>query len=252
MKPAASAIAVLLAASACAAEPQDALILVAGQSNAVGYGVTLEDLPPEMRAPDPAVRIWDGDRFVPLAPGVNTGTPNRPEAWGPEVEFARAWRAARPNGRLHIVKLARGSTALAAGPDRDWSPASGELFAEMAREAREAQAAAGVPVTAVLWMQGEADAVQPQAARDYEANLRAFVAAVRGRWAGKDAAVVIGRIGGPMPFAAEVRRAQAAVDRADPRVTSVETSDLPRQADQLHLTPEGLRRLGQAMFEALP
>ncbi len=85
------------------------LVVLAGQSNAVIPGVAVDQLPAHLQAADPMVRIWTGDRFEVLQPGVNTGGPNTPAAVGPEVEFAARWRADHPNDVLYLVKAARGS-----------------------------------------------------------------------------------------------------------------------------------------------
>jgi len=252
---AAAAAALCLFAAACGKPPAQVVVL-AGQSNALGYGLTAADLPPELAKPEPRVQIWDGERFVPLQPGVNTGSPRQPSTWGPEVGFARAWRAAHADGTLYLVKYARGSTALAQGPGRDWSPASsGDLYAEATQAVAAAKAALGrqglrPQVTAIVWLQGEADAADAAATAAYRANLEAFLAAVRRDWARADTPVVLAKIPRWGGQADAVRAAQAAVDAADPRTVAVDAAGLPMQPDGLHITADGQLRLGQAMARA--
>src|SRR5688572_29062192 len=79
--------------------------------------------------PDPKTLIWDAQAraFALMQPGSNTGFGQQPGAWGPEVEFARAFRAAFPDETLHIVKAAHGGTSLAPDPEPwryDWHPGS--------------------------------------------------------------------------------------------------------------------------------
>jgi hypothetical protein len=246
----------LLAGCERPAGPAD-LVVVAGQSNALGFRLSGEDLPPDLRQGDPQVRIWTGQRFETLRPGRNTGSPNNPAAWGPEVGFARAWRAAHPDRTLYVVKLARGSTRLAGGPGPDWAPGSGELFADTESEVRKARRRltdAGLTprVRAILWMQGESDAVQPQAAAAYRANLAAAVAQMRARWGEADTPVLIGRIAPGWPQAAQVRAAQAAVDAADPLTASVDTAAYPLLPDGAHYAAAGQLRLGAELYRALP
>jgi hypothetical protein len=231
-------------------------VVLAGQSNAVGYNLDVAELPADLAAPDPRVRIWDGGRFAPMTPGVNTGTPRQPTTWGPEVGFARAWRAAHPDGTLYLVKYARGSTPLAQGPGRDWSPASsGELYAEATQAVTAAKAALArqgmePEVTTILWVQGEADAADPAAAAAYRTNLEAFLRTIRRDWSQAGTPVVLARIPRFGGQADAIRAAQAAVDEADPRTVAVDAAGLPMQADGLHIDAEGQIRLGEALARA--
>lgn len=230
------------------------LIVVAGQSNALGYRLTGADLPTGAYDPDPRVRIWTGRNFATLAPGRNTGAPANPQCWGPEVAYARAWLADRSRGALHVVKLARGSTALAANADRDWAPESGELFAETAAAVRAARRTLpdGTPVSAILWMQGEQDAAQQETAEAYGANLARALPVMRQRWGDPTTPVLLGRIAPSLRYAEVVRAAQAAVDAADPLAVSVDTSGYPLLPDRLHYAAEGQLRLGAAFYAARP
>lgn len=232
------------------------VVVLAGQSNALGYRVAAADLPPVLRRPTPKVKIWDGARFVTMVPGRNTGSPKNPGSSGPEAGFAYGWRLRHPNETLYIVKYARGSTPLGAGPGPDWDPQSHELFSATQAQVARAKAAlvrSGLDphVEAVLWMQGEADAADARKAAAYRANLVRLIGAIRAVWAEPASPVVIGLIPQSPPFARQVRQAQTAVDAADPRILSVDASRFPFQADRLHLTAEGQARLGAGMWTAL-
>lgn len=228
------------------------LVILAGQSNALGFQVSPAELPPEARTVDPMVQIWTPHGFEPMRPGVNTGGPHTPLAWGPEVAFARDWRRDHPKERLFILKAARGSTPLA--PTRgqaDWSPASkGKLFDATASMAQTAAAQAGVRAALVLWMQGEDDAKDPGRAQAYGANLAALFCGMRTRWGEADTRIVFGRIGQAPPYAAAVRAAQAAAAAGGDEVM-VDTDDLPRQKDGLHLNGAGEIGLGDAFYRAV-
>jgi hypothetical protein len=242
-----------------------ALIVVAGQSNALGYTLGPKDLPQHLRGPMPDVWIWNPSmgRFDALAPGKNTGSPNNPEAWGPEAQFAWRWRAAHGCAPLYVVKHARGDTGLAADPSQaDWSPASsGELFEAASAEVAAAKASLAsnsvpVRVAAVLWMQGEKDASDSAKAAAYETNLRAFIAQVRTGWGDARTIFQIGqidRLGAGYPGWPEVREAQTRIADADDQVSLTDTDGFPRQpTDGLHLTAEAQVLLGDGFFEALP
>lgn len=232
-----------------------ALVVVAGQSNALGFHVAPAEAPADARAPDPTVRIWTGRRFETMRPGVNTGTPANPTAWGPEVGFARAWRRDHPGEPLFIVKSVKGSTALAADPHAaDWSPSSrAELFDRTAALAASARARTGLPVSAVVWMQGEEDATDARRAAAYGDNLAGLFRAMRTRWGDGRTRIVVGRIGAAanLPYAGQVRAAQATAAAADPNAALVDTDALPVQPDRLHLNGAGQAALGAAFYRAV-
>lgn len=234
------------------------LVVLAGQSNALGYGLTAADLPADLveATARSDVLIWQGDRFAPLTPGTNTGSPRQPRTWGPEVGFARAWREAHPGRRLYLVKHARGSTPLAPAAGPDWSPASGELFAEATAKVEAAKAALVAQgltprLTGVLWLQGEADAGDPATAQAYSGNLTGLIRAMRLDLSAPQAVVVVAKIPDWGGSAREVRAAQAAVDAADTLTVSVDAQGLPMQGDGLHIAAGGQLRLGEAMAVAL-
>lgn len=245
-----------------AADCRPALVIVAGQSNALGYTLGRADLPPHLVQPPSLVMIWSpAERaFVPMAPGANTGSPNNPQNWGPEAQFAYRWRQDHACAPLYVVKYARGETGLALDPvERDWSPNShGDLWDAATAEIDAAKAALAVegaspPVRAVLWMQGETDAQTPAKARAYRVNLAAFVAKVRARWGDADTIVQIGQIDRPGPAGWDtVRVAQADVVAKDRRATLTDTDPFERQvADGTHLTAQGQVRLGDGFYDRL-
>jgi len=228
-----------------------ALMVLAGQSNALGFGLSPAELPADVRSIDSRVRIWTGARFEVMRPGINTGTPANPAAWGPEVAFARAWRAAHPSERLYIVKSVKGSTGLAADPAAlDWSPASrGELFDRTTQIVAAARAASGLTVSTILWMQGEEDATDDRRAAAYAANLRELIFAMRAAWGEAGTRIVVGRIADGPPYAETVRAGEA-MAAAKAHAVLVETEGLSRQGDRLHLDAAGEIALGAAFYRA--
>lgn len=239
-----------------------ALIVVAGQSNALGYTLGPIDLPPHLRKPVARVQIWDPARrgFAPLQPGVNTGTPNNPRAWGPEAQFAFRWSQAHPCGELYVVKYARGETGLAPDPAHaDWSPASaGEVWDQATAQVDAAKAALkkqepAARVEAVFWMQGETDAQDPAKASAYQQNLTRLIMRIRSRWGDDQTSVYVAQIDRPPGSNAgwdTVRQAQTAVAASTPNVHLTDTDPLPRQpADGVHLTGAGQVGLGERFYE---
>ncbi|WP_309091231.1 sialate O-acetylesterase [Phenylobacterium sp.] len=233
-----------------------AFVVFAGQSNTGGYGMGGWTLS-QPWTPDPLTLIWDAaaKAWTTLQPGVNTGYGGQPLAWGPEVQFAREFRALFPNEVLRIVKEAHGGTSLAVDHGAwsyDWSPNSGgELFDRAAATIAEASVAAGGGrPDAVFFGQGEEDAADWGDASAYGGNLAAFIAAVRAEWMG-DGAGKVGffQIAPGWPHAAEVRRAQAAVDQADPNAASFDTLGFALQGDGVHYAAAGFEAIGRSYFQ---
>ncbi|MDO9430936.1 MAG: sialate O-acetylesterase [Phenylobacterium sp.] len=243
------------------ADCPSSLIVVAGQSNALGYTLGPADLPPHLRKPIAKVQIWDPARhaFAPLQPGVNTGSLTNPGAWGPESQLAFRWSQGHPCGDLRLVKYARGETGLAATPnDRDWSPSSHDDVWDKATAELDAAKAAlkaeGLPrqVAAVFWMQGETDAQDPAKAKAYRQNLTDLVIRIRARWGDDQTKVYVGQIDRPPGSKTweQVRQAQAAVAASVPDVHLIDTDLFPRQpADNTHFTGAGQVQLGDGFFD---
>lgn len=231
--------------------------MVTGQSKALGFGVTPAELPATW-APGADVQIWTGTAFETMRPGVNTGTPANPLAWGPEVEFAARWRQDHPGETLYIVKSVKGSTGLAPDPNElDWSPHTGELFTTATVKlwaAKAALSAQGIStdLDAILWVQGEQDAISATKAAAYGANLADAFGQMRIQWGDADTPIVYARLGDglPLPYVAEVQSAQDAVDLADVHAVAINTNHLPMQVDLLHFDGAGQLGLGDALYEA--
>ncbi len=198
-----------------AGEQRD-LILVAGQSNAVGFDAYPDDLP--LDPSDKAVLFWwrcgdpppdehdstserkwtqlqvqppgnpmsrnsgqSGERALGLK--RQYGNFKKPEGgFGPEIGFARELRA-KQGKPLAIVKAAFSGT----GMRTDWNPADagdgGACYRALVAETKAAIAAAAargitLHLRAILWVQGESDA-NLQDAPNYQRALAAMLAALR-------------------------------------------------------------------------
>ncbi|HEX2560078.1 sialate O-acetylesterase, partial [Phenylobacterium sp.] len=221
------------------------LVIVAGQSNAVGQNLGPANLPPTVRA-DPNVRIWRDGRFQTFAPGVNTGGPNTPRAWGPEVEFVRRWRADHPGERLYLVKVAKGSTGVVKDPRAwDWSPASrGEQYDLATRDVQAAKAQLrDLDRVVILWIGGESDTVAPAKAAAHERALSALFARIRSDWWIAGPTIVMARIADEWDRGGPVRGAQT-------RLGAFSTDHIPMQPDRAHFSAAGQVQLGGAFYEA--
>lgn len=206
------------------------LIVVAGQSNAVGFDAIASELPGDpadgtvlfrWRCGDPppddhdsrGTHGWTTLSPQPLgkplsrssAEAMNPPHPDasrqygnfaRPEGgFGPEIGMARAL-AAKESRPLAILKVAFSGTSVA----KDWGPALTEpqgacyraLLAEF-RAATEAARETGISLRprALVWVQGESDA-NAEAAPKYEENLAAMLGQLRKDLGAPDLILLIG------------------------------------------------------------
>jgi cysteine-rich repeat protein len=273
------AILCLLGRAAVAGADPVQVVILAGQSNAVGYGSDANLLPPALYAPQTDVRFWfdegsffsipnpslridSGDAFVPLKfqsdpSGLTFAGPV--DGFGSEIKLGRLLADAFL-ADVAIVKFAVSGSSLAV----DWNPATpGSFYHQMQNDvagALAALAAAGDSgqVAAFFWMQGEADAQTGPAAAAYEANLTSFIAQVRADFGSAALPFVLGRINVNIdtsccfsfPFKDAVRTAQANVAGAVPGTVMVDTDDLPLIADNLHFTAAGQLALGERFANA--
>ncbi len=269
------------------AESRD-LILVAGQSNAVGYDAYAEELPADpkdagtmfwWRVGDPppdefdgtSARQWTTLQFQPRTPAkpavdgkklprqygnFNLKTKG---GFGPEIGMVRtlATKESRP---LAVIKTAFSGTSVAA----DWNvgqPGQADAcYRAMVDEAKAAIAAAkGKGVTlrprAFVWVQGESDA-SAKDAPVYAANLTAMLKKLRAELEAPDFMLLLGvntRFGnGKNAFMPKVVEAQKQVAAALPRARYVDTSEaetLP--PSHTHFTAKGTLEIGRLYAEAL-
>lgn len=235
------------------------LILNAGQSNALGFTLTAADLPASLSGwSDPHAQIWNPltGSFQTMVAGTNTGTPTNPRVWGPQVQFAYEWVQNHPGDILYIVDVFKGSTGLARdASQQDWSPASrGELFNQATTTLAAARAVVNLPLSAVLWTQGEQDAIDAAKAGAYQANLANLFTNIRSSWGDVSTTIVFGRLSSSqtgLPHARAVRTAQDVVAAVDGKAIEVDTDSFPvNSTDHLHYTGVGQYDLGHAYYRA--
>ena len=269
------------------AETRD-LILVAGQSNAVGADAYAEELPADpkdaatmfwWRVGDPppdefdgtSARQWSTLQFQPRTPAMPAidgkklarqyGNFNLKSkgGFGPEIGMVRtlATKESRP---LAVIKTAFSGTSVAG----DWNvghPGKADpCYRAMIDEAKAAIAAAKAKditlrARAFVWVQGESDA-NAKDAHAYVANLTAMLLRLRADLNAPDMILLLGvntRFGnGKNAFMPKVIDAQKEVAAALPRARYVDTAG----ADTLppshtHFTAVGTLEIGRRFAEAL-
>ncbi len=269
-----------LGGSLTAAETRD-LILVAGQSNAVGYDAKPSELPADpadqqimfwWRCGDPPPDEFDstsGGKWTQLQ-AQSQGTPKLPRqgrqygnfaqaegGFGPEIGFARALYA-KKHQRLAIVKAAFSGTGMA----QDWNHADpgegGSCYRALVSETKAAIAAAkaqGITLrlSALLWVQGESDA-NAQLAPRYEQALGDMIAAVRQDLAAPELIVLLAvntHFGNDKnEFVPKIVEAQQALARKDARCLYVDTATATI-ANAAHYDTAGTLDVGRRFADGL-
>ena len=263
-----------------AAETRD-LILVAGQSNAVGYDAKPSELPADSadrnimfwwRCGDPPPDEFDstsGGKWMSLQaqPRGNPKVPRQGRQYGnfaqveggfgPEIGFARALYVKGRHG-LAIVKAAFSGTGMA----QDWNPADpgdgGSCYRSLVSETKAALAMArnqGITLRlrALIWVQGESDA-NAQLAPRYEKALGDMITALRKDLGAPELITLLAvntHFGNDQnPFVPKIVEAQQALARKDVRCAYVDTATASI-ANSAHYDTVGTLEVGRRFAEAL-
>jgi len=269
------------------------LYYLGGQSNMDGYGYTKE-LAEELAVQVPRVMIFTGQPafdnemhggvgiWETLQPGHGTGFKTDGESnqlsdrFGPELLFGRTIANLAPGSKIAIIKYALGGSGLADGIGYgNWYPdfadgAGINQYDHALTTMRNALAHTDIDgdgvadrliPSGIVWMQGEADALDNQAAADgYRANLERLMNLLRAALRVDDLPVVVGKItdsgmaddGSVMDYIEIVQRAQQEYTESDACASHVTvTDDLEHSDDAWHYDTDGFVRLGTAFAEAM-
>ena len=228
------------------------VILLGGQSNAVGQGNNsgLPTSPVNLQLPQDDVLFYytGGGGLTTLRSGSGGVTMGSEAKFGVEVTFGREIADANPSVTYAIIKHAESGTALY----NDWAPGTGPSYTAFRNTVAAGLAAlqnAGytTEIVGMLWHQGESDALEGQQA-NYANNLTAFIADIRSRY-GANLPFLIGEIrqnGGAYNV---VVNTQSAIAAADPFARFVPATDLSFY-DFFHFDAAGLITLGERFATA--
>ena len=188
------------------------VFILAGQSNMAGQGERAK-LPARYRRNPPNVSFYYNGYKTPLNHFVHIG---------PEIGFAHEVSRRFPSHHIKLIKFAVGGTSMLAWAPH-WSAAranitqnasAGPLFKKLLQTANASYDKSMSHVSAVLWMQGEADAKYPAVARSYENNLRNFIVSLRRQLDNRITQFVVAGVNPPLkqfPAVATVQSAQRQV-----------------------------------------
>ncbi len=264
------------------------LVVVAGQSNAVGYDAYAEELPADAgdaqtlfwwRVGDPppdefdgtSARQWTHLQFQPRTEamsgeaakktGRQYGNFNRKSkgGFGPEIGLARTL-ASREHKPLAILKTAFSGTSVAGDWDIERTGETQNCYRAMLEESKLALEAArqkGIQlrIRALVWVQGESDA-NAKDAPVYAANLTKMLEKLRADLGAPEMALLLGvntRFGnGKNPFLPSVIESQKSVASTLLRARYVDTEGaetLP--PSHTHFTALGTLEIGRRYADAL-
>jgi hypothetical protein len=223
------------------------------------------------------VGVWQA-----LQPGFGTGfktdgqTNQLSDRFGPELLFGQTMAQRSPGQKIAIIKYALGGSGLADGVGYgNWHPDFSDgvglnQYDHALKTLRNAFSHAdidgdGAPdrlvPSGIIWMQGEADAYQSQAAADeYRANIERLMGLLRAALRVDDLPVVIGKItdsgmaddGTVMDYIGTVQQAQRDFVDSDVCAAYVTVTDnLAYLDDGWHYDTDGFVRMGAAFAEAM-
>jgi len=227
------------------------LHILAGQSNAQGYQGDAAHCPPGGNIPffyDSPGLGNSGGQWTILGP--QSGGQFSRGYFGPEVAFALALE--RAGARPAIFKFTAPSTSLA----KDWKgPGEGGLLDEMCRELPIALKVLAtrhirVKICSFTWIQGESDAETDAMAIRYHDRLIILLRHVRAVLHHPNLPVILG-IDEQHPWVKErpvVVEAQKQIVATDKHMAFLSMLDLEK-ADTSHLTPAGLIKHGERLFQ---
>lgn len=255
--------------------PPDAKVFVlAGQSNAYGYGSNANKLPPELNSYQTDVRLWyeegqypsmlnpikriKSDGWEPLCYQIRGKYPvfglSIKKGFASEIKLGRVLADVLPED-VYIIKFGIGSTNLA----QHWSATiPGPLYEELCRIMNEAlgcleDLGRKPKLSGFFWMQGEKDGANVNHANNYENNLSKFIEQLRIDFDEPELPFIIGRLNAELhhaPFLniseanlTMIRHAQEMIAVNIPHVTFVDTDHVPLKEDY-HFSARGQVVLG--------
>lgn len=242
------------------------MIVIKGQSNAVGHGLASDVASDPRMQPLPDVRYlaqvgdnsdppkidayaWGDLRSLTYRSGL--------DSFGIEISLGHALHEAEPGTDWYIAKFAYGATSLfynwAPGGAYPTSPASApNLFEQGVAFEQRAIADTGAPIVAEIWIQGESDADTDAHAQAYQGELLSFVAAEQAAFpafASQATPLYFGELINAHWAARTALRASQVADQSQFAIL-INQDGLPL-ADGMHFTAQSYLDLGERYASAI-
>lgn len=272
-------LSLLTATDADAADKPLKVFILAGQSNMVGWGDSLQ-LPEGMRNGNERVLMFENGKWQTLKPFAKARENQKKFgmtefSFGPEIPFAHELTKAWPDETIGIVKLAVGGTSILTwkpqwtkeDADRVGQGRLGSLYEKLITKVEQARKAREIEIVGFLWLQGGGDMKNVAVAKEYLDNLKSLVAGVRKDTGVSDLPVLWGtlrrsqdpddisdlvpeRIDGPYPAIQWVLKAQWDAHQAISNSQPIVLRDIETHPMNVHYNTAGQLEVGKLFAEA--
>jgi hypothetical protein len=259
------------------------IFVIAGQSNALGYGKLSETADfwswPMFKREGFGFHYWQvsSTQWEPGSSIVAYGAESK-KYFGPDLVISSSLQANNVKD-FYIFKYAVGESSLGATapPQKQWRVGKPDgIYAQFQSSLKSAikqiEDSGKMPhIEALFWMQGETDAyalstsagrpsvnADGSEARRYSSNLSEFIDRFRQAFDCADAPIILGKIKKNYTwwkYADLIRAADDEMAKTKPNVSTIETTDLPTYPDNApersaHYTTVGQAKLGERFYDA--
>lgn len=213
------------------------IYLMAGQSNMMGLAKSYY-LPPTYKKTPANVTFYYQGRPRKLAQYSH---------FGPEVSFAHHVARAFPNDTHIIVKFAATGSHI-----QQWMPGT-PLYKGMLRQIGFSIKQPDPTIDAIIWMQGESDALNPDRASKYAQRLTQFIHSLRRDLKSPHSLFVMGEVdpkGKDFPQVAMVQQKQKQVQSQVPNTILTPAKGIGKIYDHIHYNAQGQMEVGKRFAQA--
>ena len=220
-----------------AANAGERIYLMAGQSNMMGLAKSYR-LPAAYKKTPSNVTFYYQGRPRKLA---------QFSRFGPEVSFAHHVARAFPNDKHIIVKFAATGSHI-----QQWLPGQ-PLYKGMLRQVGFSIKQPDPKIDAIVWMQGESDALTPARASKYAQRLSQFIHSLRRDLKSPLSLFVMGEVdpqGKDFPLVKVVQQMQKQVQSQVTNTILTPAKGLGKIYDHIHYSAQGQMELGKRFAQA--
>lgn len=213
------------------------IYLLSGQSNMMGLAKSYY-LPPAYKKTPSNVTFYYQGRPRKLAQYAH---------FGPEVSFAHHVARAFPNDKHIIIKFAATGSHI-----QQWLPGQ-PLYKGMLRQVGFSIKQPNPTINAIVWMQGESDALNAPRASRYAQHLTQFIQTLRRDLKSPNSLFVMGEInpkGKDFPLVNVVQQKQKQVQSQVRNTILTPAKGLGKIYDHIHYSAQGQMELGKRFAQA--
>ncbi|KAK1358926.1 Carbohydrate esterase [Heracleum sosnowskyi] len=227
--------------------PEKQIFILSGQSNMAGRGGVINKhwngvVPPQC-SPNPSIHRFTADlKWVPASEPLHADIDTKKACGvGPGMSFANVVKDVV--GEVGLVPCAVGGTAI-----KEWARGS-YLYENMIKRSKAAVESGVGRIRAMLWYQGESDALSQHCVDAYKEKMEKLIDNVRQDLGLPQLPIIqVALASGDEKYMEKIREIQKAIDVEN--VVCVDAKGLELKEDHLHLTTEACVELGQMLANA--